>query len=66
MSRVDPMSDKDIGFDVNLGVVEKCGVADWQRKLNFSQVPPEPILVGQLMIQDLTVPWEELEWSAKI
>ena len=37
-----------------------------RENLNFNQVPPEPILVGQLMTQDLTVPWDELEWSAKI
>ena len=35
--------------------------------LNCSQVPPAPILVGQLIImtQDLTVPLDELKWSAK-
>ena len=37
-----------------------------RENLNFSQVPPEPILVGQLMTQDLTVPWDKLEWSAMI
>ena len=34
--------------------------------LNLNQVPPEPILVGQQMTQDLTVPLDELEWSTKI
>ena len=37
-----------------------------RENLNFSQVPQEPSLVGQLMTQDLTVPWDELEWCAKI
>ena len=32
-----------------------------EKNLNFNKVPPEPILVGQLMTQDLTVPWDELE-----
>ena len=32
-----------------------------RENLNFIQVPPETILVGQLMKQDLTVPWDELE-----
>ena len=32
-----------------------------RENLNFSQVPPEPSLVCQLMIQDLMVPWDELE-----
>ena len=37
-----------------------------RENLNFSQVPPEPILVGQLRTQDLTVPWDKLDWSAMI
>ena len=32
-----------------------------RENLNFNQVPPEQILVGQQMTQDLTVPWDELE-----
>ena len=32
-----------------------------RENLNFNQVPPERILVGQLMTQDLTVPWDESE-----
>ena len=32
-----------------------------RENLNFIQVPSEQILVGQLMIQDLTVHWDELE-----
>ena len=37
-----------------------------RENLNFNKVPPEPSLVGQQMTQDMTVPWDELEWSAKI
>ena len=32
-----------------------------RENFNFSPVPPEPILVGQLMTEDLTVLWDELE-----
>ena len=32
-----------------------------RENLNFNQVPPELIFVSQLMTQDLTVPWDELE-----